>query len=195
MIVGTPKEIRNHEHQVSLTPASVPTALTPQALYTRCDPDALGIASSAELAELDTALIHERALEAIQLGLDIRHDGYNIYLLGESGSGRHAIVNQRLETQRRTGQPPSDWCYVNDFTDSSKPELLRLPCGRNHGVILPMSGKKSRSSIVGTRCTGVVSDGSTASSERRARSSTLRSPLATSSWWPPGCSMLLLAPA
>ncbi|MEO0003748.1 MAG: hypothetical protein RLZZ22_1440, partial [Pseudomonadota bacterium] len=107
-----------------------PAALPPPALHTRCDPGALGIASSAELADLDTALIHGRALEAIQLGLDIRHDGYNIYLLGDSGSGRHAIIGQLLETQRRAGQPPSDWCYVNNFTDSSKPELLRLPCGR-----------------------------------------------------------------
>ena len=108
----------------------LPAALAPEALYRRCDPAALGIASSTELAELDTALIHERALEAMQLGLDIRHDGYNIYLLGDSGSGRHAIVNQLLEAQRRTGPPPSDWCYVNNFADSSKPELLRLPCGR-----------------------------------------------------------------
>ncbi|MEY5100728.1 MAG: hypothetical protein RJA36_3447 [Pseudomonadota bacterium] len=104
--------------------------LAPSALHTRCDPASLGIASSAELGDLDTAQIHRRAVEAIQIGLDIPHGGYNLYLLGEAGSGRHAIVGQLLEAQRRQGQPPSDWCYVNNFADSSKPALLRLPCGR-----------------------------------------------------------------
>jgi len=104
--------------------------LAPGALHTRCDPASLGVANSAELADLDTAQIHGRAVEAIRLGLDIPHGGYNLYLLGEAGSGRHAIIGQLLEAQRRQGPPPSDWCYVNNFADSSKPGLLRLPCGR-----------------------------------------------------------------
>jgi hypothetical protein len=65
----------------------------------------------------------------------------------------------------------------------------------NHGVILPISGTKSKFSIAGMRCTGAVCVVSTARNEPRARSSMLRSPLATSSWCLPGCSMLLRAPA
>lgn len=109
---------------------TLPEPLLPDALHARCDPASLSIASSDELPDLDTALIHGRAVEAIQLGLDIRHDGYNLYVLGEPGSGRHAIVSQLLEAERRGGLPPSDWCYVNNFADSSKPDLLKLPCGR-----------------------------------------------------------------
>ena len=108
----------------------LPAPLPPESLYQRCDPATLGIVNSLELADLDTALIHGRAVEAIQLGLDIRHDGYNLYVLGEPGSGRHAIVGQLLEGERHRGPAPSDWCYVNNFADSSKPALLRLPCGR-----------------------------------------------------------------
>ncbi len=104
--------------------------LAPDALYARCDPATLEITHSAELPDLDTAQIHGRAVEAIGLGLDMRHEGYNLYVLGEAGSGRHAIVGQLLEAERHRGAPPSDWCYVNNFTDSSKPALLRLPCGR-----------------------------------------------------------------
>ena len=109
---------------------SLPAPLPPESLYQRCDPATLEVTNSSELPDLDTALIHGRAVEAIELGLDIRHAGYNLYLLGEPGSGRHAIVGQLLETARRQGPAPSDWCYVNNFADSSKPDLLRLPCGR-----------------------------------------------------------------
>ncbi len=44
----------------------------------------------------------------------------------------------------------------------------------NYEVILPMSGKRSKSSTAGTRCTGVAHDGRAASNERRARLFTLR---------------------
>ena len=49
-----------------------------------------------------------------------------------------------------------------------------LSSKRNHEVILPMSGKRSKSSTAGTRCTAVECDASTASNERRVRLFTLR---------------------
>lgn len=66
----------------------------------------------------------------MHLGLDIPHEGYNLFLLGETGSGRHAIIHQLLEAERRHGTPPADWCYVNDFSKLTRPKLLRLPSGR-----------------------------------------------------------------
>lgn len=104
--------------------------LPPEALHTACDPTALGFASSDELPDLEAAQIHGRAVQAMQLGLEMPHQGYNLFLLGESGSGRHAITQQLLETQRQGGLPPSDWCYVYNFDETTRPDLLRLPCGR-----------------------------------------------------------------
>lgn len=104
--------------------------LSPSQLYNICDPSALGFADTSELTELDAAQIHARALEALHLGMDIRHHGYNLFVLGETGSGRHAIVQQLLQAERREGPPPSDWCYVYHFDNPSRPNLLHLPCGR-----------------------------------------------------------------
>ncbi|ATE58971.1 Lon protease family protein [Thauera sinica] len=106
------------------------TSLPPQALYTACDPASLQFRDTDELPELDAALIHARAVEALRLGLDIRHTGYNLFVLGETGSGRHAIVDQLLEDERRNGDRPADWCHVYNFADAARPDLLRLPCGR-----------------------------------------------------------------
>ncbi|MBN8441351.1 MAG: AAA family ATPase [Thauera sp.] len=105
-------------------------ALLPQALYTTCDAASLEFHTTAELPDVDAALVHPRAIEALHLGLDIRHAGYNLFLLGDSGSGRHAIVEQLLDTERHSGEPPADWCYVYNFADAARPDLLRLPCGR-----------------------------------------------------------------
>lgn len=107
-----------------------PTELSPEALYTTCDPAALAFPSTAELSELDPVLIHPRAMAALHLGLDMPYGGYNLFVLGEAGSGRHAIVTQQLKQESRHGAPPADWCYVLDFADPTRARLLKLPCGR-----------------------------------------------------------------
>ena len=83
-----------------------PTPLAPQSLYTACDPASLPFNDPTALPEIDAALIHTRAVEAMRMGLDIPHSGYNLFVLGETGSGRHAIINQLLEGERRSGEPP-----------------------------------------------------------------------------------------
>lgn len=107
-----------------------PASLQPDVLYTACDPATLSFTSTETLPDLDAAQIHGRAVEAMHLGLDMRHAGYNLFVLGETGSGRHAITQQLLEAERQGGQPPADWCYVYNFADAIRPDLLRLPCGR-----------------------------------------------------------------
>ena len=105
-------------------------ALQPQALYASCAPASLNFRTTAEVPDIDAALVHPRAIEALHLGLDIRHAGYNLFLLGDTGSGRHAIVEQLLDAERRSGEPPADWCYVYNFAEAARPDLLRVPCGR-----------------------------------------------------------------
>lgn len=104
--------------------------LQPGRLYTACDVDRLGFSTTDELADLEPALMHPRAVEAMQLGLGIRRRGYNIFVLGEAGCGRHAIVERFLQQERHVGPPPVDWCYVNDFDNPAHARLLQLPCGR-----------------------------------------------------------------
>ena len=104
--------------------------LPPEALYTPCDPAAINCDSTAALPDLDAAQIHPRAVEAVHLGLDIKQEGYNLFVLGDTGSGRHAIIDQLLEAERKSGAAPADWCYVNNFATPARAHLLRLPCGR-----------------------------------------------------------------
>lgn len=107
-----------------------PVALTVEQLHTPCRAESLGFTTTEDLPEHDVALLHPRAHAALRLGLDIAAPGYSIFLLGEPGSGRHAMVDRLLAAERTLGPAPSDWCYVLDFANPAHARLLQLPCGR-----------------------------------------------------------------
>lgn len=95
-----------------------------------CPPEGLGFTTTDELESLDGTLGHERALEALRVGLGIRREGYNIFVVGSSGVGKHTVVVKTLEARARTEPTPPDWCYVQNFEESHRPKLLSLPAGR-----------------------------------------------------------------
>lgn len=95
-----------------------------------CDPAALGFATTAELAENVEALDQARAIEAIRFAIEIKRPGFNLFALGEPGSGRHATVRRLLEEQAAREPVPGDLCYVNNFAEPHRPRLLILPAGR-----------------------------------------------------------------
>jgi lon-related putative ATP-dependent protease len=104
--------------------------LAPDQLYRRCDPSLFTFNTTAELEDLAEVIGQARAVDAIQFGIGIRHGGYNIYVLGTPGSGRHTLVRKQLEGKAAAMPAPPDWCYVNNFEVAHKPIALQLPAGR-----------------------------------------------------------------
>ncbi|HEU0187385.1 MAG TPA: Lon-like protease helical domain-containing protein, partial [Gallionellaceae bacterium] len=104
--------------------------LAPELLYTHCDPALLTFASTDELEDMAGIVGQSNAAEAIQFGVGIRHDGYNIYVLGPAGSGRYSLVRRELEGRAATMPAPADWCYLNNFEVAHKPVAVSLPAGR-----------------------------------------------------------------
>ncbi len=105
-------------------------ALDAQSLYQYCDPLSLPFQTTAELTATTEIVGQARAVDAVQFGIDIQRPGYNLFVLGEPGSGRHSVVRRLLEAKAAQGEVPSDWCYVNNFAEANKPRLLRVPAGR-----------------------------------------------------------------
>lgn len=101
-----------------------------QQLLRRCDPALLDFDTTAELTDSADVVGQSRALDAVGFGIDIKQPGFNLFVLGEPGSGRHAAVRRLLEAKAGGESAPSDWCYVNNFADPNKPRLLRVPPGR-----------------------------------------------------------------
>ena len=106
------------------------TPLSPDALYHRCDPDSFTFETTAELEDFGNMLGQDRAVEAIRFGVAVEHDGYNLFVLGPPGTGRHSFVQQFLAQKAIAKPTPSDWCYVNNFEQPRQPQAIELPAGK-----------------------------------------------------------------
>ena len=78
----------------------------------------------------DPLIGQERAVGAIRFGSAIRKPGFNIYAMGQAGSGRHTAVHALLEERAAAEPTPRDWVYVFNFAEPDKPRALDLPPGR-----------------------------------------------------------------
>jgi lon-related putative ATP-dependent protease len=107
-----------------------PAALAAEALCRRCDPARLGFRTTDELRDLDGPPGQARAEGAIRFAVGMRHEGYNLYVMGPEGFGRRTMVRQVLEEAARAAPVPPDWCYVFNFRTPHRPRALRLPAGR-----------------------------------------------------------------
>ncbi|HIP52734.1 MAG TPA: ATP-binding protein [Chromatiales bacterium] len=112
--------------------------LQPDELYHRCDLSSAEFETSAELAPISETLCQERAVEALEFGIGIPHEGYNFYVMGTPGLGKHALVSKMLAEVGAEQGPPDDWCYVADFKDPTRPTALRLPAGKGRSLLLDM---------------------------------------------------------
>ena len=65
----------------------------PDALRRRCDLSGLDFETTASLPELEGAPGQERALEALEFGMDMEAPGYNLFVLGPTGTN-HELVTQ-----------------------------------------------------------------------------------------------------
>ncbi|OGI43432.1 MAG: ATP-dependent protease [Candidatus Muproteobacteria bacterium RBG_16_64_11] len=103
--------------------------LPPGALCLRIDAGEFGFETTAQLEDLSQVIGQARAMDAIRFGIGIRHLGYNLFVLGPPGTGRHTIVHQVLEQRAKQEPDAPDWCYVSNFEQAHKPRVLRLPAG------------------------------------------------------------------
>lgn len=106
------------------------TLLSAEQLFNRCDPARLPGDSTDDLEDLPGLIGQERAIEAVAFGVGVKHQGYNLFALGVSGTGKHSVIADYLRRQAGRQPTPDDWCYVNNFADPQKPNALRLPAGR-----------------------------------------------------------------
>jgi lon-related putative ATP-dependent protease len=104
--------------------------LPPEKLCWTCCPDTIPVASTNEARACEEIIGQERALRAIQTGLDIKSLGYNVFITGMVGTGRTTTVKQFLERLEKGDRTPNDILYVNNFKYPDEPVLIMLPSGQ-----------------------------------------------------------------
>ncbi|MEO3428591.1 ATP-binding protein [Pelagibius sp. CAU 1746] len=107
-----------------------PSALAPEQLYTHCKLGGLDFETTADLEDLEEVIGQDRALEAIRFAAEIEQEGYNLFVLGPPGTGKHTTVSRILKEKAANEQVPPDWVYLNNFVTPHQPKALSLPTGR-----------------------------------------------------------------
>jgi lon-related putative ATP-dependent protease len=113
-------------------------SLSTKDLVVSYKPRQLGFRTTDDLEDIDRVLGQNRALDAIAFGTEIRSPGFNLYLLGEEGTGRNEFVRGFLEDKAAGMEEPCDWVYVHNFEVSHKPRAVRIPPGRGKELALAM---------------------------------------------------------
>jgi lon-related putative ATP-dependent protease len=108
--------------------------LSPAELYRNCDRELFDFETTKDLERLAETFGQDRAVEAIHFSTGMATQGYNLYVLGPPGSGKHSMVRSVLGQKAAARPVPDDWCYVNNFSSPKNPRALRLPAG--HGAEL-----------------------------------------------------------
>lgn len=107
------------------------STLTPGDLRITIAAESLGFSDTSELVQHPLPWIGQaRAQTAARFGLGMAQADYNLFVLGEVGSGRSSLL-QQLMAEVAAGRPvPPDLCYLHNFDAPDKPRALRLPAGQ-----------------------------------------------------------------
>ncbi len=82
-----------------------------------------------EIDPADTIVAQDRAVEAIEFGLDVRGIGYNVFVTGLSGTGRLTTIKRFLDQVAGDGPTPDDVCFVFNFPTPEEPHAVFLNAG------------------------------------------------------------------
>ncbi|MDO8264725.1 MAG: ATP-binding protein [Gallionella sp.] len=105
--------------------------LTPAELRLTFDPDRLGFADTSEMLDYPLPWIgQERAEMAARFGLAMEQPDYNLFVLGEVGSGRSSLLRRAMQAAAANRPVPPDLCYLHNFDAPERPRALRLPAGQ-----------------------------------------------------------------
>ncbi len=94
----------------------------------RCEP--LAFETTDEVEPLRGLLGQDRAEEALRFGVGMARKGFNVYVLGPPGTGKHHLVRDALASRADQGSVPADQVYVHNFAHADRPLAIALPPGR-----------------------------------------------------------------
>ena len=104
--------------------------LTPAELRLTIPADTLGFTDTSELVgDVLPWIGQERAEQAARFGLGMAQADYNLFVLGEVGSGRSSLLRQAMLDAAASRAVPPDLCYLHNFDVPERPRALRLPAG------------------------------------------------------------------
>lgn len=98
-------------------------------LRRKTDIASLGFNTTSELTCLKQLIGQARAVGAISFALEVDSKGYNLFVVGDPGSGRTTYTFEEMKNRAAKMPAPDDWVYVYNFDETGEPLAISLPAG------------------------------------------------------------------
>ncbi len=104
--------------------------LPPESLSSNLPDSWLKFKTTDELSPSRGIIGQDRAMRAVEVGLKVSTRGFNIFAVGEPGSGKTSTLERILKERAKSEPLPEDLCYVYNFNTPDRPRPLLLPAGK-----------------------------------------------------------------
>ena len=107
--------------------------LPPDALFRICDNQCLDFETTADLPPLQAIIGQDRAVKALEFGLEIEEKGFNIYAAGPSGHGQDSRHHQLPEGAGELQECPPRLVLRLQLQESKQPQGPQPASGARPG--------------------------------------------------------------
>ena len=105
-----------------------------------CNQNMFHFETTEGLEPINDGIGQERAIKALQFGINVDVKGYNIYIEGPSGVGKTMYAKNYLKSVATKKKIPCDWCYIYNFQNPNEPIAVSLPAGQGKEFKESMDG-------------------------------------------------------
>lgn len=99
-------------------------------LKSTCNPNLFKFETTETLEPLSSGIGQDRGIKALEFGLNVDINGYNLYLEGPSGVGKTMYTKHYLDSISKKKKTPQDWCYIYNFDNPNEPVAVSLAAGQ-----------------------------------------------------------------
>ncbi len=109
--------------------------LSPEQLKASVSLDDLPFVTTEALEPWEGVVGQERPIEAMQFGIAMAKTGYNLFVMGDEGTGRSTYALNELRKKAKELEAPADYAFVNNFDNPHQPILLTLPSSSGNELL------------------------------------------------------------
>lgn len=99
-------------------------------LKSTCNPNLFKFDTTESLEPIQGGIGQDRGIKALEFGLNVDINGYNLYVEGPSGVGKTMYTKHFLDSISKKKKIPQDWCYVYNFDNPNEPVAIPLAAGQ-----------------------------------------------------------------
>lgn len=104
--------------------------LSYRSLKSTCNPNLFKFDTTESLEPIQGGIGQDRGIKALEFGLNVDINGYNLYVEGPSGVGKTMYTKHFLDSISKKKKVPQDWCYVYNFDNPNEPVAIPLSAGQ-----------------------------------------------------------------